>query len=298
MAALGFDSVSLTYEGSGRPVRALDAFSLDVAHGEPVAVIGPSGCGKSTMLLLAAGLLASSTGVIRVDGVSVTGTRRETALILQDYGLLPWKTVADNAGLGLQIRGISREERRRRAHEALERVGIGEFARAYPGELSGLGLQIRGISREERRRRAHEALERVGIGEFARAYPGELSGGMAQRLALARAVALDADLLLMDEPLSALDALTREDLQDVLLELWRSRGHAQVLVTHSIEEAVFLGRRIVVMTPRPGRVAAVVDNPEMGAEGYRASVAFYERCAKLRALLASEGALHSGGVSG
>jgi len=258
MAALGFDSVSLTYEGSGRPVRALDAFSLEVAQGEPVAIIGPSGCGKSTMLLLAAGLLAPSTGVIRVDGASVTGTRRETALILQDYGLLPWKTVADNAGLGLQIRGIGRDERRRRVTEALERVGIAEFARAYPGELSG---------------------------------------GMAQRLALARAVALDADVLLMDEPLSALDALTREDLQGVLLELWKARGHAQVLVTHSIEEAVFLGRRIVVMTPRPGRVAAVVDNPEMGAEGYRASVAFYERCAKLRALLASEGALHAGGVS-
>jgi len=252
MAALSFDSVSLTYEGSGRPVRALESFSLEIANGEPVAVIGPSGCGKSTMLLLAAGLLAPIGGAVRVAGEPVVGTRRETALILQDYGLLPWKTVADNAGLGLEIRGVGRDERRRRVSEALERVGIAEFARAYPGELSG---------------------------------------GMRQRLALARAVALEADLLLMDEPLSALDALTREDLQDVLLELWRSRAHAQVLVTHSIEEAVFLGRRIVVMSPRPGRVTAVVDNEAMGEEGYRASVAFYERCARLRALLADEGAL-------
>jgi len=254
MASLGFDSVTLTYEGSGRPVRALDGFTLQVAAGEPVAVIGPSGCGKSTLLLLAAGLLAPGEGSVRVDGAPLAGVRRETALILQDYGLLPWKTVADNAGLGLEIRGASRADRQPRVDEALCRVGIADFARAYPGELSG---------------------------------------GMRQRLALARAVALDADLLLMDEPLSALDALTREDLQDVLLELWRGRAHAQVLVTHSIEEAVFLGRRIVVMTPRPGKVAAVVNNLAMGEEGYRASVAFHERCAELRALLASEGALHS-----
>ncbi len=254
MASLGFENVSLTYEGSGRPVRALDGFSLQVAEGEPVAVIGPSGCGKSTLLLLAAGLLMPGEGSVRVDGAPLAGVRRETALILQDYGLLPWKTVADNAGLGLEIRGASRAERQARVDAALDRVGIADFAKAYPGELSG---------------------------------------GMRQRLALARAVALDADLLLMDEPLSALDALTREDLQDVLLELWRGRNHAQVLVTHSIEEAVFLGRRIVVMSPRPGRVAAVVDNPAMGEEGYRASAAFYERCAELRELLASEGALHS-----
>jgi len=258
MTALGFNSVSLTYEGSGRKVRALEAFSLEIATGEPVAIIGPSGCGKSTMLLIAAGLLVPSSGDVAVAGAPLRGTRRETALILQDYGLLPWKTVADNAGLGLHVRGVARDERRRRVDEALDTVGIAEFSREYPGELSG---------------------------------------GMRQRLALARAVALEADLLLMDEPLSALDALTREDLQGVLLSLWRRRAHAQVLVTHSIEEAVFLGRRIVVMTPRPGRVAAIVDNPEMGEEGYRASSAFYERCADLRQLLASEGALHAAAVT-
>lgn len=255
MISLAFHDVSLTYEGSGREVRALDALALDVAAGEPVAMIGPSGCGKSTLLLLAAGLLGASAGRVEVGGSPVAGVRRETALILQDYGLLPWKTVADNAGLGLQVRGVGRDERRRLVTEALERVGIADFARAYPGELSG---------------------------------------GMRQRLALARAVALDADLLLMDEPLSALDALTREDLQDVLLGLWQRRGHTAVLVTHSIEEAVYLGRRIVVLTPRPGRVAAVVENPEMGSPGYRSSPSFYERCAQLRELLAGEGAVHPG----
>lgn len=254
MGFLTFDSVALTHQGSDRAVRALDGFSLRVACGEPVSVIGPSGCGKSTMLLLAAGLLTPGAGTVTVDGAVITGPRRATALILQDHGLLPWKTVEDNAALGLVIRGDAQRSARERARPALERVGLGEFARAYPGELSG---------------------------------------GMRQRVGLARAVALDADLLLMDEPLSALDALRREDLQDVLLTLWRQRGHAQVLVTHSIEEAVFLGRRIVVMTPRPGRVGYVVDNPGMGDAEYRQSPAFYERCAELRELLAAEGAFHA-----
>ncbi|NTU70400.1 MAG: ATP-binding cassette domain-containing protein [Coriobacteriia bacterium] len=252
-----FDSVSLTYEGSDRSVRALDALSLVVGDREPVAVIGPSGCGKSTLLLLAAGLLSPSAGAVRVGGAALVGPRRETALILQDFGLLPWKTVSANAGLGLQVRGVARVERERRSEEALERVGLADFSRAYPSELSG---------------------------------------GMRQRLGLARAIALDADVLLMDEPLSALDALKREDLQDVLLELWRRRGHTQVLVTHSIEEAVFLGRRVVVMTPRPGRVAAIVDNPAMGEAGYRDSDAFHERCVQLRRILADEGAVHAAGA--
>ncbi|MDR3687360.1 MAG: ABC transporter ATP-binding protein [Coriobacteriia bacterium] len=252
MATLEFDSTGMTYEGSDRSVRALDALTLSVAEGEPVAVIGPSGCGKSTLLLIAAGLLTPTEGAVRVGGSAVDGPRRETALILQDFGLLPWKTVEANAALGLTVRGVARTEARKRAADALERVGIAEFARAYPGELSG---------------------------------------GMRQRLALARAVALDADLLLMDEPLSALDALKREDLQDVLLELWQRRGHAQVLVTHSIDEAVFLGRRVVVMSPRPGRVSAIVDNPGVGGAGYRASEEFFRVAVRLRAALAEEGAV-------
>ena len=252
MATLEFDSIGMTYEGSDRSVRALDVLVLSVAEGEPVAVIVPSGCGKSTLLLIAAGLLTPTEGAVRVGGSAVDGPRRETALILQDFGLLPWKTVEANAALGLTVRGVARPEARKRAADALERVGLAEFARAYPGELSG---------------------------------------GMRQRLALARAVALDADLLLMDEPLSALDALKREDLQDVLLQLWQRRGHAQVLVTHSIEEAVFLGRRVVVMSPRPGRVSAIVDNPGMGSAGYRASEEYFRIAVQLRAALAEEGAV-------
>jgi ABC-type nitrate/sulfonate/bicarbonate transport system ATPase subunit len=275
VATLSFDRVSLTYEGSDRQVRALDDLTLEIADGESVAIIGPSGCGKSTLLLLAAGLLrpdargagaagtvaagtaaagsgSSHAGAVAIAGEPVAGPRLETALILQDFGLLPWKTVAENAGLGLQIRGVRRAEVRERAADALERVGLDDFANGYPSELSG---------------------------------------GMRQRLALARAVALDANLLLMDEPLSALDALKREELQAVLLQLWQRRGHTSVLVTHSIEEAVFLGQRVVVMTPRPGRVATIVENPGAGTADYRSTETFFARCTELRALLAEEGAL-------
>jgi ABC-type nitrate/sulfonate/bicarbonate transport system ATPase subunit len=253
MAHVRITDASVTYQGVDRKVHALDGVMLDLADGEPVAVIGPSGCGKSTLLLALAGLVPLDRGSMEVGSEVVAGPRLRTALILQDFGLLPWKTVLANAALGLEVRRHPRAERERHAIEALERVGLGDVLHAYPSELSG---------------------------------------GMRQRLALARALALDADLLLMDEPLSALDALTREDLQGLLLELWRQRGHTAVLVTHSIEEAVFLGRRIVVMTPSPGRAAAVVDNPGFGTEGYRDTEVFHERCVALRRLLADEGALH------
>ncbi|MCE5191535.1 MAG: ATP-binding cassette domain-containing protein [Actinomycetia bacterium] len=259
MAAVSVRDLAITYAGVGRDVRALDGLSLEVADGEPIAIIGPSGCGKSTLLLALAGLLPADGGKVIIGGEPVTGPRRRTALILQDFGLLPWKTVAHNAGLGLEIRGADAGTRRAVVAEALERLGLAEFAEAYPGELSG---------------------------------------GMRQRLALARALALDADLLLMDEPLSALDALTREDLQNLLLEIWRQRGHTAVLVTHSIEEAVFLGRRVVVLSPRPGRVAAVVDNVGMGEDGYRDTPAFLERCVELRRILAAEGAFAQTSLAG
>lgn len=259
MARVRVSGAGVVYRGVDADVRALAGVDLDLAPGESVAVIGPSGCGKSTLLLALAGLLVPTEGSVEVDGAAVTGPRLRTALILQDFGLMPWKTVLANAELGLLIRRQAAAERRAAALAALERVGLTEFAKAYPAELSG---------------------------------------GMRQRLALARALALDADLLLMDEPLSALDALTREDLQDLLLALWRDRQHTSGLVTHSIEEAVFLGRRLVVMSPRPGHVAAVLENPRMGEPGYRQTRAFYEKCAQLREALAAEGALHAGAHAG
>jgi ABC-type nitrate/sulfonate/bicarbonate transport system ATPase subunit len=259
MADVRVETLSVTYRGIDADVRALSDVDLSMESGDAVAVIGPSGCGKSTMLLAVAGLLMPTAGSVSVGGEPVVGPRLRTALILQDFGLLPWKTVLANAELGLVIRRHPPKESRHRTMDALERVGLGEFLHAYPSELSG---------------------------------------GMRQRLALARALALDADLLLMDEPLSALDALTREDLQDLLLTLWHDRGHTAVLVTHSIEEAVYLGRRIVVMSQRPGRVSSVIDNPGMGSRDYRQTEVFYARCAEIRSLLAAEGALHPGGDGG
>jgi len=250
--------VSITYESTQKTTHALDHFNLSIAPGEPVAIIGPSGCGKTTLLNLIAALKMPDAGDVLIDGARITSPRQRTALILQDYGLLPWKTVTDNAALGLILRNVPRTHAR---HQAIEALSI------------------------------------VGLEEFAHAFPAELSGGMRQRLALARALSLDCDIMLMDEPLSALDALTREELQNTLLDLWQRQGYAQILVTHSIEEAVFLGRRIVLMTPRPGRISAVIDNPAMGAHNFRQTPEFFDVCTLLRKKLAGE-CVHDGCIHG
>ena len=245
-AAIELRDVSLCYQTASKETLAVDNLSLSVAAGEPIAIIGASGCGKTSLLNLIAGLLRPTSGEVLVMGERVDNPRRQTSLILQDYGLLPWKTVLDNAALGLMIQKVPLRCARQKAMDALRVVGIEEFASSYPRELSG---------------------------------------GMRQRLAMARAMALDTDVMLMDEPLSALDALTREELQNVLLELWQTQGYAQVLVTHSIEEAVLLGRRIVMMTPRPGKIHTIIDNPGMGSAEYRECPSFYEQCTRLRGML-------------
>ena len=241
--------VEFTYQTGGRRVPALTGVDFSLAPGEIWAVIGPSGCGKSTLLYLLSGLMRPTAGEIRFRGGPVLDHQREIALILQGYGLFPWKTVRDNVGLGLAIRGVERAEIRRRTDEMLAAVGLADY-----GEV----------------------------------YPDELSGGQKQRVAIARSFVLDPALLLMDEPFSALDALTRERLQNLLLQLCLACETGTVLVTHNIEEAVFLGRKILVMTKRPGRVAAVVDNPDMGREGYRSSPEFLSRTSLLRDLLGGE----------
>ena len=245
--SLSFENVQLTYD----ELHALDNLNLQLESGEALAIIGPSGCGKSSMLRLAAGLAQPTSGTVRINGNLAAKPRKQTALILQNFGLLPWKTVFQNAELGLLIQGAAAQERTRRTTEALARVGLADFASSYPSQLSG---------------------------------------GMQQRLALARAIALDIDTLLMDEPLSALDALLREELQDTLLALWQEKRYTQVLVTHSIEEAVYLGQRIVVMAPRPGRVVATIENPLMGSAQWRSQDAFFSQCRAVRAAL--EGGSH------
>ena len=246
--ALQFNNVCLDYplaNGQGT-LHALDKLDLCVEAGESLAIIGPSGCGKSSLLRLATGLVQASSGNVLVHGSTLSKPRPDTALILQNFGLLPWKTVYQNAELGLRIQKVPAAQRKERTLAALKQVELDSFAQSYPAELSG---------------------------------------GMQQRLALARAIATDVNLLLMDEPLSALDALLRETLQNTLLNLWKQRAYAQVLVTHSIEEAVFLGQRIVVMAPRPGRVVAVINNPHMGSETFRNEALFYEQCHAVREAL-------------
>ncbi|BCV20046.1 ABC transporter ATP-binding protein [Moorella sp. Hama-1] len=238
--------VSCVYVNNGTEVPALVDISLAVPAGQICVLIGPSGCGKTTLLYLLAGLLKPTRGEIQINGALVTRPRRQTAIILQDYGLLPWKTVWKNAALGLELRGCPRRQQQRLLEPLLAALGLA-------------GLEQR--------------------------YPAQLSGGQKQRVAIARALSLEPDTLLMDEPFSALDALTREGLQQTLVDIHRQRRLTTVLVTHNIEEAVFLGQQIVVLTAAPGRLKAVLENPEAGTPDYRFSETFHRNCSRLRQLL-------------
>ena len=237
---IALDQVHLSFADNGRVLPVLEDVSLQVGAGASCAVIGPSGCGKTSLLFLLAGLLEPTAGTVRV------ADRSRTGVILQHYGLLPWKSVAANIALGLRLQGADRERTRARVDELLVEMDLAAFADHFPGQLSG---------------------------------------GMQQRVALARALATGPRLLLMDEPLSALDALTRERLQHTILDIWQRHRVTMVLVTHSIEEAVFLGQTVVVLTSRPARVAAVVDNPGAGRSDYRQSETFFHQCHQLRTLI-------------
>jgi sulfonate transport system ATP-binding protein len=211
---LVLDHVGKTYPNG---VHALEGISLTVAPGEILVVIGGSGCGKSTMLRAISGLDTPSQGTASLDGAAITAPREEIGIIFQEPRLLPWLTVADNVGFGLD-----------------------------------------GVPREERRARVHRALARVGLADKANVWPRELSGGQAQRAAIARALVPRPQVLLLDEPFSALDAFTRASLHELLLDLWRELRPTILIVTHDVDEAVFLADRVVVMRPRPGRVHAAM----------------------------------------
>ncbi|KOG39594.1 ABC transporter ATP-binding protein [Streptomyces decoyicus] len=198
---------------------ALDGIDLEIAAGEFVVLVGPSGCGKSTLLDLLGGLARPTGGRILLDGEPVTGPGLDRGIVFQQYALLPWRTAQGNVEFGLEATGVPRHERAARA---------GEF------------------------------LDLVGLSGFENRHPHELSGGMRQRVAIARSLAYDPDVLLMDEPFAALDAQTRESLQDELLRIWQRTGKTVVFITHGIEEAVYLGQRVAVMTSRPGRIKEVV----------------------------------------
>jgi NitT/TauT family transport system ATP-binding protein len=208
--------------GDAAVFTALQDINLAIPEGEFFVVVGPSGCGKSTLLDIAAGLTAPSAGRVLLDGRPVTGPGLDRAVVFQQYALLPWRTARANIELSLEAEGIPRRERTERARQFLDLVGLLRFENRYPHELSG---------------------------------------GMKQRVAIARSLAHDPAVLLMDEPFAALDAQTRESLQAQLRQIWEKAGKTVIFITHGIEEAVYLGQRVGVMTSRPGRIKQIIDVP-------------------------------------
>ncbi len=216
--------VSLTFQTADGPVHALKDVSLTINQGDFVSFIGPSGCGKTTFLRAIAALETPTAGVLQVAGLTPDQARRRRAYgyVFQAPGLYPWRTIAGNVSLPLEIMGFGKADREQRIARVLDLV-----------DLAGFGGK----------------------------YPWQLSGGMQQRASIARALAFDADILLMDEPFGALDEIVRDRLNEALLDLWKKTGKTIGFVTHSIPEAVYLSTRIVVMSPRPGRITRIIDSP-------------------------------------
>jgi NitT/TauT family transport system ATP-binding protein len=209
------EKVSKVFSTGGREVAALDDISLDIGAGEFICLLGPSGCGKSTLLNAVAGFSPPTSGVVRINGGPVRAPGPDRGMVFQEYALFPWMTVEKNIAFGLEIQNKSREQ--------------------IAGKVDAL-------------------LEMLKLQDFRDRYPKDLSGGMRQRVAIARVLALDSPVMLMDEPFGALDSLTRRNLQDELLRIWMEFKKTIIFVTHSIEESIYLADRIIVMTYRPGRI--------------------------------------------
>ena len=219
---MSVDGVTHSYISRDGSVGALDDLSFQVWPSEFLCLVGPSGCGKSTLLRLMAGLLAPVVGRVCLDGRPLSAPRRDLGVVFQKANLMPWRSVSDNVALPLELAGIPRAD-------AVHRAG--------------------------------ELIDLVGLSGFDRARPRDLSGGMEQRVAIARALANDPQILLLDEPFGALDAMTRERMAVELLRIWQSSGKTIVMVTHNIQEALFMADRVLVLSPRPGRLQALFDVP-------------------------------------
>lgn len=215
--------VNLTFTPPNRaPVTALQDFNVTVGEGEFVSIVGPSGCGKSTFLNVLLGLIPPKSGEMAINGKRVEGPGQDRAMVFQEFGLLPWRTVLNNVELGLELQGISKDQRQSLSQKFIDMVGLSGFEGHYPHELSG---------------------------------------GMKQRVGIARALTTDPEVLLMDEPFAALDAQTRDIMQAELLRIWDEAKKTVLFVTHQIEEAVYLSDRVIVMTKRPGRTKKIIDIP-------------------------------------
>ncbi|PIV04083.1 MAG: ABC transporter ATP-binding protein [Syntrophobacterales bacterium CG03_land_8_20_14_0_80_58_14] len=240
----GLGKIFFNGAGERAPKVALKELSFALGENDSLAVMGPSGCGKTTLLLTIAGLLAPTEGNILLDDENVRKPSRKTALVLQEYGLFPWKSVLANITLGARLQKILITD----------------------DELSSL-------------------MRELGIEGLEGLYPHQLSGGQRQRVALARALLLKPRLLLLDEPFSAVDEIARERLHNHLLDLFNRRRFSFIVVTHNIEEAVMLGRRIMIMNKEDGGIAAVIDNPRGGEATYRQDPRFFQGCSDLSAAL-------------
>lgn len=240
-------NLEVFYNSSRRKFRALAGVNMDVEKGGIIAVIGPSGCGKTTLLYVLAGIINEFEGEVLIDNAPVDPRKHRIGLVLQDYGLLPWKRVFENALLGLKVK----------------KKVINKKDKEY----------------------AEYVLTRVGLSGLLKRYPGELSGGQRQRVAIARAFIMKPDILLMDEPFSALDAITREEMQDLFLDVWKSDSVSTVFVTHSTEEAMYVGKKIAVMTGPPGQIVAIMDNPFFGIREVKDSDLYFSMKLKLKELI-------------
>jgi NitT/TauT family transport system ATP-binding protein len=233
-------------------------FSWEVSKGQTWAVLGPSGCGKTTLLYLLAGLRLPSSGGVCINGKTLDRPRPRTGLIIQEYGLLPWATVRQNAALGTRIRKF-----------------YGPDGTHAPDDYIPTG-------------NVNHWLERLRLSPHKDKFPSQLSGGQRQRTAIARTLTLEPDLILMDEPFSSLDAPTRESLQDLTLDLQSEQNLTLIIVTHAIEEASILGKKILILGHPPNTVPTILDNPGAGSDGYRDSDAYQVVCRDLRTLLDKE----------
>ena len=243
MARIDVRGLTKTFQAiKGETVEAISDLSFAVGDNEFVSIVGPSGCGKSTLLYIVAGFILPTAGQVLVDNRPVQGPGPDRGIVFQEYALFPWRTVGDNIKYGLEEKGLPRHE-------------------------------IEGI--------VQKYVRLMGLEGFQHKYPRELSGGMKQRVALARTLAYEPDVLLMDEPFGALDAQTRELQQDDLLAVWREKKKTVLFVTHSVEEAVYLSERVVVMTTRPGRIKSVVDI-ELDRSGSREAIMTSPEFARLR----------------
>lgn len=259
-SALNLDHVRKVFPAQNQPNSknykpefvAVENVTLDIQQGEFVSIVGPSGCGKSTLLDLIAGLTKPSSGQILLSGKQITQPGLDRGIVFQQYALYPWLTALENIEFGLEAKGVDKQIRREKAQYYLELVGLAGFEKHYPNELSG---------------------------------------GMKQRVAIARSLAYEPEILLMDEPFAALDAQTRETLQEELIKIWQSSKKTIVFITHSIDEAIFLSQRVAIMTSRPGRIKEIIEIPQSlksNAEDIRSTFEYGQLRHQIWSLLSEE----------